>query len=99
MNSDQTPLDFPGEPAQPARIPFTVLNGIYRSGDNGATWELKGRYENLVAAPGSAYTPTFTASQSGPGVQSWYNQWIEVDPNNINRVFVGLEELFQTTPN
>lgn len=99
LNNDSTPLSFPGEPAAPARVPFTVLNGIYRSGDDGASWTLKGEYDTLVAAPGSAYTPTFTASQSGPGVQSWYNQYIVVDPGNVDRVLVGLEEIFQTTAN
>lgn len=97
LNNDSTPLELgPGvEPA--ARVPFTVLNGLYRSGDAGTTWTLKGNYENLVTADGSSYTPTFTAGMSGPGVQAWYNQYVAVDPTNADRVLVGLEEIFQTT--
>src|SRR4029450_512620 len=32
-----------------------------------------------------------------PGVQSWYNQFLAVDPNDGNHVYVGLEEVFETT--
>ena len=98
LNGDTTPLDFPGAPATP-NVPFTVLNGIYRSADAGTTWEFKGNYDNLVVADGSSYTPTFTASQTGPGAQAWYNQYIAVDPANADRVLIGLEEIFQTTAN
>jgi hypothetical protein len=96
VNDENNPLafDLTGQPV--AKVPFTTLNGIYRSGDDGATWELKGNYETLVVAPGSSYTPTFTPSQTGPGAQSWYNQWIAVDPRDENRVLVGLEEIFET---
>ena len=31
------------------------------------------------------------------GVQAWYNQVLAVDPNNPNRFFVGLEEVFQSS--
>jgi hypothetical protein len=95
MNDENNPLafDLSGQPV--AKVPFTTLNGIYRSADDGATWELKGNYDNLVAAEGSSYTPTFTASQTGPGMQSWYNQFIHVDPLNPDRVLVGLEEVFE----
>jgi hypothetical protein len=96
LNDENNPLafDLTGQPV--AKVPFTTLNGIYRSGDDGATWLLKGNYETLVAAEGSSYTPTFTASQTGPGAQSWYNQWVYVDPLDPDRVLVGLEEVFET---
>jgi hypothetical protein len=96
MNDENNPLafDLTGQPV--AKVPFTTLNGIYRSVDDGATWEPKGSYETLVAAEGSSYTPTFTASQTGPGAQSWYNQWVRVDPVNPDHVLVGLEEIFET---
>ena len=32
-----------------------------------------------------------------PGVQAWYNQFLAVDPANANHVFLGLEEVFETT--
>ena len=33
----------------------------------------------------------------GPGVQAWYNNFIEVDPANPEHVYLGLEEVFETT--
>lgn len=32
-----------------------------------------------------------------PGIQAWYNQYVKVDPNNPNHVYLGLEEIFETT--
>ena len=31
-----------------------------------------------------------------PGIQAWYNQFIDVDPADANHVFVGLEEVYET---
>lgn len=75
----------------------TVLNGVYRSEDDGATWELKGTPETFTAAPGTgiaAFLPLYQA-----GVQTWYNQWILVHPQDENKVFVGMEEIYQTIAN
>ncbi|MGH2830135.1 MAG: hypothetical protein ACRDJM_06600, partial [Actinomycetota bacterium] len=81
-------------------IPYALaspLNGIYRSGNNGATWQLKGTSESLVAAPGSGLSSYFALY--GPGVQSWYNNWIAVDPGNADVVLIGLEEIYQSSAN
>lgn len=75
-----------------------ALNGIYRSGDDGATWELKATAETLSVAPGSGLTTGPTALYY-PGVQTWYNQWIAVDPGNADSVLLGLEEIYQTAAN
>lgn len=32
-----------------------------------------------------------------PGVQAWYNQYVHVDPKNPKHVYLGLEEVFETT--
>jgi hypothetical protein len=32
-----------------------------------------------------------------PGVQAWYNQYVKVDPSNPQHVYLGLEEIFETT--
>jgi hypothetical protein len=32
-----------------------------------------------------------------PGVQAWYNQFLAVDPADPNHVYVGLEEVYETT--
>jgi hypothetical protein len=78
--------------------PPSLLNGIYRSADNGATWTLKGSWQTLLAAPGSAMAP-IAALGSGPGVQAWYNNWIVVSPADEDIVLVGLEEVYQTSAN
>ena len=31
-----------------------------------------------------------------PGIQAWYNQFLDVDPADPNHVFVGLEEVYET---
>ncbi|HVE73516.1 MAG TPA: hypothetical protein VNA30_00265 [Mycobacteriales bacterium] len=99
MNNENNPLAVnvsAAVPGVPPKIPFTTLNGVYKSIDNGATWALMANYENLVVAPGSSYTPTFTAQQAGPGAIAWYSQWIAVDPTDAGRVLLGLEELFES---
>jgi len=90
--------------ALPAAVPFpTVLDGIYASADFGATWT-KVVDAAQLATPDTgtalvgANTPTYE-----PGVQSWYNQWIEFDPTHLgasgkpDRVLFGLEEVWETT--
>ena len=77
-------------PAKP-----TVLAGVYVSQDNGTTWTLKATPAQFAAAPGSVMGPLL-ALQSGPGVQAWYDQYVEVDPVDQNRVIIGLEEIYST---
>jgi hypothetical protein len=74
------------------------LNGAFRSGDDGATWTVKGDVTSFGAAPNSTIA-ALTGLGYGPGVQAWYNNWIQVDPNNPDRAFVGLEEVYETTAN
>ena len=31
-----------------------------------------------------------------PGIQAWYNQFLDVDPDDPSHVFVGLEEVYET---
>ena len=79
----------------------TALNGIYVSRDFGRTWSLMtDRRQFLVPANGS----TLSALQAlgfGPGIQAWYDLWIEPDPRGQSggaptSVFLGMEELWQT---
>ncbi|MGH2830862.1 MAG: hypothetical protein ACRDJM_10305, partial [Actinomycetota bacterium] len=75
----------------------SVLNGVYRSGNDGDSWDLKATAETLSVAAGSALTAI--SAINAPGIQSWYNQWILVSPRDPNVVLVGLEEIYQTEAN
>jgi hypothetical protein len=80
-------------PAQQAANPDSGLRGIYVS-ENGSPfgpWTQIADYSKL-AASGSALTdPGYM-----PGIQSWYNQFLQVDPADPKHVYVGLEEVFET---
>jgi len=88
----------PADPYDPLGIPHpTSLNGIYRSSDNGKTWDEIATSEALTAAPGSTQAILSAASLLGynTGIQAWYNGWISFDPNG-NRLLVGEEEVYQS---
>src|SRR3954469_2089395 len=75
----------------------TMLEGIYLS-----TRDVKGPF-NQIASPsvlmnsGSAQKPGAIGTGYKPGVQAWYNQFLIVDPANANHLYVGLEEVYETT--
>ena len=73
----------------------TNLQGVYvsASGDPAGPWTRIADSDSLGAS-GSALEgmPGYHV-----GVQSWYNQTIAVDPHDPMRMYLGLEEVFQTT--
>ncbi|MGZ3458124.1 MAG: hypothetical protein ACXU86_06405 [Archangium sp.] len=76
----------------------TVLQGVYES-DKGP----QGPF-NKVASASKLQGDTDSAMKTGnmghayqPGIQSWYNQFIIVDPADANHVYLGLEEVYETT--
>lgn len=81
---------------------YSELQGAYVSNDGSFTgpWS-KIADSTKLANSGSAlkaqvphYGLYFTGYQ--PGVQAWYNQFLGVDPNNPQHVFVGLEEVYES---
>jgi photosystem II stability/assembly factor-like uncharacterized protein len=72
----------------------TVLGGIYNSPTGSVTgpWNKIGDSQKL-AGSGSALK---LEAGYRPGVQSWYNQMIAVDPADPKHLIVGLEEVFET---
>ncbi len=77
----------------------SVLNGVYVSTTaDPSKWTPKGNISTFASAPGSALS-VMSADEYGPGVQSWYDQWIAVDPTDDSRVLVGLEEVYEATGN
>lgn len=87
---DENPVAFNG--TQP-----TMLAGIYLS-----TRDVSGPF-NQIASPsvlmnsGSAQKPGAIGNHYQPGVQAWYNQFLTVDPADANHVYVGLEEVYEST--
>jgi sugar lactone lactonase YvrE len=79
--------------AQGAGAP-SVLQGIFSASGSPASvtgpWTLIANAATL-AASGSA-SPTFGT----PGVQTWYNQDLAVDPTDPNHIYAGLEELYES---
>ncbi|MFB3737923.1 MAG: WD40/YVTN/BNR-like repeat-containing protein [Candidatus Velamenicoccus archaeovorus] len=74
----------------------SALYGIFvsKGGDVRGPWQRKATWHTL-ARSGSALEPY--GGSYAPGVQAWYNQAIGVDPNDPDHVYVGLEEVFETT--
>ncbi len=75
----------------------TVLAGVYVS-NNGSVdgpWSQIADTRKLSNS-GSALKQALIGMGYGPGVQAWYNNFIQVDPANPNHVWLGLEEVFET---
>lgn len=74
----------------------TLLEGVFRSktGDPTGPWNRIANYQNLENNTGSALSHVKGYS---PGVQAWYNQFLGVDPADAQHLYVGLEEIYETT--
>jgi hypothetical protein len=65
---------------------------------------LAGIFVSKSGSPFGPWTRIATSAQlaasgsalSAPGGQGWYDQFLQVDPNDPNHVFAGLEEVFET---
>ena len=96
-------LDANEPPPSGPLVSQTVLDGVYVSSDFGESWT-KVTDAAALAAPGSgsALTPVgVVVAQYGPGVQAWYNQFIEPDPTRQvggipSRLVFGLEEVWSS---
>jgi hypothetical protein len=75
----------------------TLLQGIYESknGDPNGPWN-KIADANKLASSGSAQFIPRIGTGYQPGIQAWYNQFLAVDPNNSDHLYVGLEEVYET---
>ncbi|CAM5506132.1 Glycosyl hydrolase OS=Kitasatospora aureofaciens OX=1894 GN=GCM10010502_04850 PE=4 SV=1 [Kitasatospora aureofaciens] len=76
-----------------AHNPDTGLKGIYvsKSGSPYGPWVLIADKDKLKGS-GSA----LQGAGYQPGIQAWYNQFLQVDPANPDHVYAGLEEVFET---
>ncbi len=103
FNQARTAVGGVPEPGQlPAKVPGnTVLNGLYGSPDFGLNWTMLADSTQLAASPGTALIGANSATYA-PGIQSWYNSWVEVDPTSgvtaggaPGRLAFGLEEVWE----
>lgn len=76
----------------------TILAGVFRSdsGANGPWYRIAS--SGQLSSSGSAES---TSAMRGykPGVQAWYNQFAAFDPADSNHIYLGLEEVYETTSN
>ncbi len=79
----------------------TYLDGMYESSDFGKTWTKVMSPEQL-RVPGTGSALEVGILGYGPGIQSWYNNWISVDPTATDpltkfptRIVFGLEEIWE----
>jgi photosystem II stability/assembly factor-like uncharacterized protein len=79
----------------------SVWNGLYASSDFGQTWtKMYDAAEAQQPASGSALAAVAqTQSNYGPGIQSWYDEWVVPDPTRQaggvpTRLLFGLEEVW-----
>jgi Bacterial pre-peptidase C-terminal domain len=101
--SELAGIDIPtGGTGAPSKS-TTYLKGIYSSADFGQTWQLMTNATALMAPEtGSSLIGYSCAAGSYcPGVQAWYNAWIEPDPTRTDssgvpsRLVFGLEEIWE----
>ena len=76
----------------------SLLNGLFRSDDDGGTWTVKVTPETLLTAPNSTLTAAAPLAYA-PGVQAYYELWVATDPVIPDQVYFGLEEAYQTLAN
>ena len=88
-------IESPSKLASPsASDGFTNLLGVFvsKSGNPAGPWTMVADGAKL-AHSGSAEP----ALGQFPGAQTWYNQYVAVDPSNPLHVYVGIEEVYEST--
>ncbi|MFE2349216.1 glycosyl hydrolase [Kitasatospora cineracea] len=80
-------------PTKQATDPDSGLQGVYvsKSGSPFGPWTLIADKDKLKGSGSALQDAGYQ-----PGIQSWYNQFLQVDPNNADHVYLGLEEVFET---
>jgi len=88
-----------------AQLGATYINGIYVSDDFGATWTQMADTTELGLLPTTGSSLIVPAALGvAPGVQSWYDLWMAVDPTSTSalvpgvptRISFGMEEVWQS---
>ena len=81
---------------KPSGTVNSYLAGVYSStqGVDGPWTSVADSHK--LAGSGSALKQSLQGKGYGPGIQSWYNQFLQVDPADPQHVWLGLEEVFET---
>jgi photosystem II stability/assembly factor-like uncharacterized protein len=95
-------LDAPGANVfgiTPTATP-TYLNGVYVSKDFGLSWRRMADDNQMLSPSSGSVLAQLTPLGLGPGIQSWYDEWIKPDPTKQikgvpTRLVFGLEEIFE----
>ncbi|MGW2418948.1 hypothetical protein ACWC0C_06740 [Streptomyces sp. NPDC001709] len=79
---------------RPSPMQSTSLKGVYKSanGDPNGPWTLVADAGTL----GSSGSAQSFPSTYEPGVGSWYNQYVKVDPRDPQHLYLGLEEIYES---
>src|SRR6266568_5798572 len=72
----------------------TALAGVFVS----PTGKVTGPWNKIASSGelGDQSSGLHSATFYHPGIQAWYNQFLAVDPDDPEHVFVGLEEVYET---
>lgn len=79
----------------------TYVEGVYVTSSFGRSWtRMSTRQQFLLPTNGSSLAP-LSVLGFGPGIQAWYNSWIEPDPYSEvggvpTRLTLGLEEIYES---
>jgi hypothetical protein len=83
-------------PTKLAHSPQTVLYGVFRS----SSGSLAGPWNRIADSGKFSDSGSALHGKGGngyrPGVQAWYNNFIETEPGHPDHVWVGLEEVYET---
>ena len=81
-------------PAKQAAGASSVLQGIFVS--SGSPASVVGPWTKIADAHKLANSGSASPTFGSPGVQTWYNQDLAVDPADPNHVYAGLEEVYES---
>ncbi|PYQ12831.1 MAG: glycosyl hydrolase [Acidobacteria bacterium] len=72
----------------------TALSGVYVS----PSGRVDGPWNKIAGSGelGNSSSALHSATFYHPGIQAWYNQFLAVDPDDPDHVFVGLEEVYES---
>ncbi|MDQ6860818.1 MAG: hypothetical protein M3032_06645 [Verrucomicrobiota bacterium] len=73
--------------------------GAFFTNDGGATWTFMAGSQGGALRQCNSTGPANSATSAGDYPQNWYDQHVEVDPNDASRVFFDTHEIWMATQN